>query len=798
MELSTNDEELFYSDSTMGTMGSADIAVIENSIRDTLTQLRLAIGLLDQEVTDLTDLKRVTVAARSALEERRVNVLKALDAYTCPIVHFDNQLLQVLETHSSIETGVECHENSRVELSTAVPSQEHDPKRVEEIRIKKSNNDFHDTKGTTEEADQEAPLKTFYKFAPLLEGDEVVVILVSFEPTGHFRGRRAGDMSRRLFKLYQLITKYFEDNIEAVVKDPQVGSACIVKLSMLHSPQRYHRARVENVNSKLATIGVFLVDVGERTNVKRESVLDIPEQFLKLPETALMGKFGAVIPRVGPKFCKNVLEKLKSKLLNKEVVLRVTRNEAVAGGMEALLYEVDQGIELCINSWIVVEGDAYFTDAVPSKPRETIVGNNCLKTSKRKLISRPSTYSCQVIKVVSPASIFVRKLSDQNDADLLAQQMNVHFNTTLEFDQVIFKRGCLAAVSDSESWERVRILKVIGNKVWLFLLDKAEELKTVVDELKPLPVRFTTNNYTMECHLSGIIPNTNRGSWSKGSTEVLRTIIKKARMIVDVENDGKAGHGSQPVKIFADHDGPANRRTNLAWKLVHLGYASNIVQQRQRLSQQSCQNPGNNVFENKQLNRVENGDDEVLFLWPEPFFPEDNVFDARASYVDWDGVIYLMTRNNQTNVKMINDVINDQYLDSSPAQEDLFWRVGEAAIVRWQHDNKWYRGRVLRVLPNHCQVKLVDYGTETFTPFTSMRKRLVAEEIPIQSIPFMLDNISPIGGLWTENQLTIFHELVVDKDLTISNIEVSFFNIPLLINMIAYISHFSHHSQVTY
>ena len=132
-----------------------------------------------------------------------------------------------------------------------------------------------------------------------------------------------------------------------------------------------------------------------------------------------------------------------------------------------------------------------------------------------------------------------------------------------------------------------------------------------------------------------------------------------------------------------------------------------------------------------------------------------------------------MTRVNKTNVNMINHALKDQYLDSCPEPEDLFWRVGEAAIVRWNHDNNWYRGTVLRVLPNHCEVRLVDYGTETFVPFNSMRKRLVAEEVPIQSIPFMLVDIAPIGGQWTEEQLTIFHELVVDKVLTITNFEVN-------------------------
>ena len=243
-------------------------------------------------------------------------------------------------------------------------------------------------------------------------------------------------------------------------------------------------------------------------------------------------------------------------------------------------------------------------------------------------------------------------------------------------------------------------------------------------------------------------------------------------MIVDVENDGKSGTGSQPVKLYVDIiNGPANRRIDLAKRLVSLGFATNIVKKRRSTTQVPVYPSIEGEFKVPSLGESE--DEEELFVWPTQSFPESSIFDAEATYVDWDGVIYLMTRVNRTNLKMINGAIEEQYLNSSPDPEDLFWRVGEAAIVRWSQDHNWYRGAVLRVLPNHCEVRLVDYGTETFVPFTSMRKKLVASEIPIQSIPFVLANIVPIGGQWTEEQLTEFHELVVDKVLTITNFEVN-------------------------
>jgi len=728
--------------------GEAELDEITASVGDTLRKLRLAVLQLDNEVSDLSYLKCETLKAIPTTEERRASILRQLDSSAqegnLTAVRLDDQLLQGLtQCHCSI-TGKEfpCTALSQ-EATTEVINNRHIEALVESA--------------------QEDAKKSFFKLAPFCKGDSCIVILFSVEASRRFRGRRAGDYSRILFKLNQQIVKYFLENKETVLDDPQVNSACIVKTSLQQTNlQKYQRARIVSVSGD--EIGVFFVDVGERTFVTRELVLDIPVQFLKVPETAVEGKLGRIIPSGGSTFSNNVLDKIKSKVLRKEVVLRVSKGESTTAEMEALLIEVDQGVEKCINSWLVFEGDAYFAEEPKIKSNET--KRNAISTRRRTPSS--STYSCHVISVISPARIYLRKLSDLNDSEVLAMQMKVHYSSSVEFEKVIYKSGTLAAIFTSESWDRARILKVRGSKVDLFLLDRAEEIKANVEDLKPLPVCFCTKNYTEECHLSRIVPNTKSGSWSKGSIEALRSVLKEGRMIVDVENDGKAGHGSQPVKLYVDIiDGPANIRSDLAQKLVSLGFASNIVEKQRPIVCPRTETE----FSLPSLGDL--ADEEELFLWPEPILPESSIFDAEATYVDWDGVISLMTRVNKTNVKMINDAINEHYLDSSPEPEDLFWRVGEAAIVCWHQDNKWYRACVLRVLPNHCEVRLVDYGTETFTPFISMRKRLVAEKIPIQSIPFKLANVEPIGGEWTEEQLTTFHQLVVDKVLTITNVEES-------------------------
>ena len=80
--------------------GEVDLDEISASVCDTLRKLRLAVKQLDNEVSDLSNLKLVILKAISTTEERRASILRQLDSSAqegiLPTVHLDNQLLHVL------------------------------------------------------------------------------------------------------------------------------------------------------------------------------------------------------------------------------------------------------------------------------------------------------------------------------------------------------------------------------------------------------------------------------------------------------------------------------------------------------------------------------------------------------------------------------------------------------------------------------------------------------------------------------------------------------------------------------
>ena len=80
--------------------GEVDLDEISASVCDTLSKLRLAVRQLDNEVSDLSNLKREILKANPTTEERRASILRQLDSSAqegiSPSVHLDNHLLQVL------------------------------------------------------------------------------------------------------------------------------------------------------------------------------------------------------------------------------------------------------------------------------------------------------------------------------------------------------------------------------------------------------------------------------------------------------------------------------------------------------------------------------------------------------------------------------------------------------------------------------------------------------------------------------------------------------------------------------
>ena len=140
-----------------------------------------------------------------------------------------------------------------------------------------------------------------------------------------------------------------------------------------------------------------------------------------------------------------------------------------------------------------------------------------------------------------------------------------------------------------------------------------------------------------------------------------------------------------------------------------------------------------------------------------------------ASHVDWECNIFLIPSTpNQDTLRIIGNVLDSKFQGSLPRPVDKYWRLGEAAIARWDLDQNWYRARVLGINFDECTVEFVDYGTVEECKIEDMRKDLFMTEIPVQCFPLQLGTVQPVGDKWEQSILDFLQSTVVDQTLTVT------------------------------
>ena len=536
------------------------------------------------------------------------------------------------------------------------------------------------------------------------------------------------------------------DNL-VTLEHPVIGEACLFRH---RSQSKVWRARVQSDTQ------LILVDTGEVYNKDEGEMFEIEEKFLKLPELSVKVSL-ANIEAKGRNWTPHVCNLIKEKLVNQleEIVIDVT--ECHWDKVEVMMYQINMKDDLCINHWLVLEGVARLSKETNLLSCDQSV---MIRRSKLKSLERRS-YACRVVSATSPGSIFLRNLVDERDFKEMEERMQEVYNNsnTNQNSSQHFKSNDLAVVYNHETklWERCRILKCVGIKVDLYLMDSGKQTKSKQQFLKPLKREFRFKNYyTEQVYLADILPNSNSGNWNKKCKEYLESLLSEAGMMVEVEME-EAGGDVTPVKIFANVvRGNRCQKIDVQQELVTRGLACFKVL---RSSHQ--------VVDQLTAGENDNYDDmlveaEPAFMW-RPGHPDGQELEAVACYVDWCGVVYL--RQPRPSLDLVNRALQRRYEGSVAGEEDGFWSVGDACIVEWSVDQGWYRAVVLRVFPNVCRVQLCDYGTEAHCYFRNMRKQLMMQDLPVQSFPLKVSNIS--SATWTEEEITILHEMIVDKTVAV-------------------------------
>ncbi|GLV44789.1 papi [Carabus blaptoides fortunei] len=92
--------------------------------------------------------------------------------------------------------------------------------------------------------------------------------------------------------------------------------------------------------------------------------------------------------------------------------------------------------------------------------------------------------------------------------------------------------------------------------------------------------------------------------------------------------------------------------------------------------------------------------------------------------------------------------------------EQITVEVDDIIAVPYEHDDKWYRAKVLSLHEDYVEVYYVDYGDYGIVPYTKLRE-LTAEymALPYQGIECFLAQVVPAGDEWTEEAIDAFAAL---------------------------------------
>ena len=561
---------------------------------------------------------------------------------------------------------------------------------------------------------------------------------------------------------------------------------------------KYIRAEiVSSMGNEL--LELFFVDFGVSEVVKEKNVLKLLPKFGDFPCAAIKVKLAEVRPVEGFEWESRAV-RIMSGIVGKHLVMYI--QESRSSTMEVFLYQVLNSSKemLNINAWLVEQGLAMSTEGavlslktrftnfqiISSREESTI--DDCVKNRRSKTgnsISSGETVSSRVLNIdeAKPDSCYILHTQDEEDFYKFHHELNEHYKSCgVDGDYVKGKKGELIAVFVNYEWKRAQITedKKALRRIGVKLLDGGGLCKIEQKNVRLLKEKYHFRNYVHHVALQHIVPAIG-SSWTKRSLEVFREELEKREGVVRVQVRGKDGWRKvTPVEIIAG--GVA-----LTKILIDAGLALPVI---------SSLDPdtSNNVFsstatkkENEEVLLEEN--ESFDFSWNERLPDIGEVFEAFATYIDWNGLIYLIPSCREETLKMIKRTLNERYKKSIPRPPDRYWRAGEPAIARladwqrifsvilifiilsfrWSVDENWYRAIVTEVrLDGQCKVEFVDYGTpEWVDSGQDLRKDLLMKSVPIQRIKFKMDNIMPVEDSWSKKVLDYLTDIIVEQRLEV-------------------------------
>ncbi|XP_043488599.1 uncharacterized protein LOC122515348 [Polistes fuscatus] len=150
-------------------------------------------------------------------------------------------------------------------------------------------------------------------------------------------------------------------------------------------------------------------------------------------------------------------------------------------------------------------------------------------------------------------------------------------------------------------------------------------------------------------------------------------------------------------------------------------------------------------------------------------------FVAIPTNVDYSGNIYLHSKKQGKKTLQYIESILTEYCQKVKIKAcDKKWKKGDICIAQYHANKLWYRAKVLAVLDeNTIEVQFVDYGNVEECTIGFIKKKVILNNIPIQSMKCVVKGLIPANGKWKIEDLDKIHLLLVEKECKVTVLEVT-------------------------
>lgn len=104
---------------------------------------------------------------------------------------------------------------------------------------------------------------------------------------------------------------------------------------------------------------------------------------------------------------------------------------------------------------------------------------------------------------------------------------------------------------------------------------------------------------------------------------------------------------------------------------------------------------------------------------------------------------------------LLVELMTEYYINEDSVSAKV--EVGDIIAAPYEHDDKWYRAKVLSLQTDYAEVYYVDYGDHGNVPYDKLRE-LTPDYLglPYQGIECYLSGVKPVGEEWTEDAIDTF------------------------------------------